>query len=176
MIEIGALTTHHDLETTRPLAEGAGLLAEIAHVVGDQQVRNRGTLGGTLAHADPAADYPAGVLALDAVIVARGPNGERTIPIDEFFLGFLTTALEPDELLTGDPASGTGKQTRVTATRSWPIRRLAMRSSVWLRSSRWMRPGAISAARIGITGAGDVAYRPHPWSRHSSAALPTKRR
>ncbi|MGB3328954.1 MAG: FAD binding domain-containing protein, partial [Thermomicrobiales bacterium] len=111
-VEIGALTTHHDIETDATLAAQVPLLPAIAHVVGDQQVRHRGTFGGTLAHADAAGDYPAGVLALGAEVVVQGPDGERVIPIDEFFLGFLTTALAPNELITRVripvPPAGTG--------------------------------------------------------------------
>lgn len=158
-IEVGALTTHHAIETDATLQASLGLLPEIAHVVGDQQVRNRGTLGGALAHADPAADYPAGVLALDAEVVAVGPNGERTIPIDEFFLGFLTTALEPDELLTAVRfpalAARTGYRYEKLANPASGYAIVGVAAVVALNEE-----GAIATARIGITGAGDRAYRP----------------
>jgi carbon-monoxide dehydrogenase medium subunit len=158
-VEIGALTTHHQLATDATIAESAGLLAEIAHVVGDQQVRNRGTFGGALAHADPAADYPAGALALNAEVVARGPNGERAIPIDEFFVGFLTTALEPGELLTSvripalAPATGARYEKLANPASGYAI--VGVAAVITLDEA-----GAVAAARIGITGAGDVAYRP----------------
>lgn len=157
-IEIGALTTHHAIETDATLQERLGLLAEIAHVVGDQQVRNRGTIGGALAHADPAADYPAGVLTLDAEVVVVGPSGERVIPIAEFFVGFLTTALESREIITA-------------------IRMPALRPGTGFRYEKMANPasgyaivgvavvvetadgGTVSDLRIGITGASDVAYR-----------------
>jgi len=158
-VVIGALTTHHQLETDATLAASAGLLAEIAHVVGDQQVRNRGTLGGALAHADPAADYPAGVLALGADVVARGPNGDRTIAIDDFFLGFLTTALEPDEILTEIRvpalAAGTGYRYEKLANPASGYAIVGVAAVITLAADR-----TVSAARIGITGAGDTAYRP----------------
>lgn len=99
-LRIGALTTHHAIETNSALRARCPLLPETARTIGDRQVRNRGTIGGALAHGDPAADYPAAILALDAAIVAQGPEGERTIPAADFFLGFLTTALAPDEVLT----------------------------------------------------------------------------
>jgi len=160
-VSIGALTTHHQLEMDAILATSAGLLPEIAHVVGDQQVRNRGTLGGALAHADPAADYPAGVLALDAEIVARGPNGERTIPVDDFFVGFLTTALEPEELLTTIRipalAANTGYRYEKLANPASGYAIVGVAAVITLAAD-----GSISAARIGITGAGEVAYRPKP--------------
>jgi carbon-monoxide dehydrogenase medium subunit len=99
-LAIGALTRHHVLEHDPLVREHCPLLALAASQVGDRQVRHRGTIGGSLAHADPAGDLPAVALTLDATLVARGPNGERTIPAAEFFRGFWTTALEPDELVT----------------------------------------------------------------------------
>ena len=99
-LAIGALTRHHVLEHDPLVQKHCPLLALAASQVGDRQVRHRGTIGGSLAHADPAGDLPAVALTLDATLVARGPNGERTIPAAEFFRGFWTTALAPDELLT----------------------------------------------------------------------------
>lgn len=99
-IAIGALTRHADLNSDKVLAEHAPLLAQVAGSVGDLQIRHRGTIGGSLAHADAAADLPAAVLASDGVLVVTGPSGERRIPANEFFLGPFTTPLEPDELLT----------------------------------------------------------------------------
>ena len=99
-VAIGALTRHHDLENSALLERELPLLAHAAGQVGDPQVRHRGTIGGSLAHGDPASDLPAVVLALDATLVARGPNGTREIPAAEFYRGLFETALEPDELLT----------------------------------------------------------------------------
>lgn len=99
-VAIGGLTRHRDLETSALLVEQAPILAHVAGQVGDPQVRHRGTIGGSIAHGDPASDLPAALLALGATMVARGPGGERTIPVDDFFTGFLETALEPTELLT----------------------------------------------------------------------------
>lgn len=99
-LAIGALTRHRDLETNDLLAEQCGVLRNVASEVGDNQVRHRGTIGGSVAHGDPASDLPAALLALDATFVVRGPSGERTIPAAELFRGFLETALAPDELLT----------------------------------------------------------------------------
>jgi len=99
-VAIGALTRHRDLETSSLLAAQVPILAHVAGLVGDPQVRHRGTIGGSLAHGDPASDLPAVVLALGGTLVARGPGGERTIPADSFFRSFLETALEPGELLT----------------------------------------------------------------------------
>ncbi len=99
-ITIGALATHDALEHSAVLKEKCPVLPETAAVIGDMQVRNRGTIGGSLAHADPAADYPGTVLALDADIVATGSKGSRTIPAREFFVDMLTTALRPVEIIT----------------------------------------------------------------------------
>ena len=102
-IAIGALTRHRELETSELLRAEVPLLAHAASQVGDPQVRHRGTIGGSIAHGDPASDLPAVVLALGGSFVVRGPggaSGERTVPATEFFRGFLETALAPNELLT----------------------------------------------------------------------------
>jgi aerobic carbon-monoxide dehydrogenase medium subunit len=99
MVAIGALSRYHDLNTDDVLREHAPLLAHVAGVIGDPQVRHRGTIGGSLAHADPAADLPAAVLASDGVFVVRGPGGVREIPAGDFFVGPFTTPLEPDDML-----------------------------------------------------------------------------
>jgi len=99
-IAIGALTHHDALVRDPVLAARCGLLAHAAELVGDPQVRHRGTIGGSLAHADPASDLGAVALALDAELVARGPEGERAIPVAEFFTGPFTSSLGPQEILT----------------------------------------------------------------------------
>lgn len=99
-IVVGALTRHAELVRDQVLAQGCSVLAETAELVGDPQVRHRGTIGGSISHADPASDLCAVVLALDAELVARGPGGERMIPAAEFFTGPFTNALGPRELLT----------------------------------------------------------------------------
>ena len=99
-VAVGALTRHYDLETSGLLKTEAPILAHVAGLVGDPQVRHRGTIGGSIAHGDPASDLPAAVLALGGTMVIRGAGGEREVPATEFFTGFLETALGPDELLT----------------------------------------------------------------------------
>ena len=99
-VAIGALTRHMDVETSALLAEHAPLLSRAASHVGDPQVRHRGTIGGSIAHADPASDLPATTLALGATYVAQGPNGTREIAASDFYQGFLESALAPDEMLT----------------------------------------------------------------------------
>jgi aerobic carbon-monoxide dehydrogenase medium subunit len=97
---VGALTRHRDLEQSEVLRREAPVLAYVASQIGDPQVRHRGTIGGSLAHGDPASDLPAAVLALDGTLVVEGPAGRREIPAADFFVGFLETALAPDEMLT----------------------------------------------------------------------------
>src|SRR5919204_6634827 len=99
-IAIGALTRHHDVEFSDLLEEQCGLLPHAASFVGDPQVRHRGTIGGSVAHGDPASDMPSALLALDADFVVRGPGGERTVPAREFFVTVFETVLGPQDVLT----------------------------------------------------------------------------
>jgi carbon-monoxide dehydrogenase medium subunit len=99
-VAIGALTRHHDVATAQLLLSDVPLLAHAAEAVGDPQIRHRGTIGGSVAHADAAADLPAALLALDATFVVRGEAGSRSVPAAEFFRGIFETALAPGELLT----------------------------------------------------------------------------
>ncbi len=99
-IAIGAMTTHSAVASSALLRQRVAAVAEAAASIGDVQVRNRGTIGGSIAHADPGADQPGVMLAMNTRMVARGPNGSRTIPAAEFFTDLLTTALEPNEVLT----------------------------------------------------------------------------
>ena len=99
-VAVGALTRYDDLVRSKLLADALPLLAHAAAQIGDPQVRHCGTIGGSLAHGDPAADLPAVMLALDATLVARGPSGSREIAAADFFLGLFETALQPGELLT----------------------------------------------------------------------------
>jgi carbon-monoxide dehydrogenase medium subunit len=122
-VAIGALTRHRDLETSELLAAQVPILAHVAGLVGDPQVRHRGTIGGSLAHGDPASDLPAVILALGGTLVARGPGGERTIPAASFFEGFLQTALGLDEVLT---------EIRVPkATGGWSYQKFNRRAQDW---------------------------------------------
>ncbi|MGH3113456.1 MAG: FAD binding domain-containing protein [Gaiellaceae bacterium] len=99
-IAVGALTRHHDVERDALLRENCAIIAHTAAEIGDLQVRHRGTIGGSVAHGDPASDLPAVLLALDAELVVRGPDGERTIAARDFFTGFLETALGAHDVLT----------------------------------------------------------------------------
>lgn len=157
VIEIGAMTTHRDLEVDPVIAAGAPILGEVAGIIGDVQVRNRGTIGGAVAHADPAADYPASILALDATMVAQGPNGTRRIAAGDFFVDLLTTALEPDELLVSIEvpalAKGTGASYQKAANQASGYAIVGVAAVVAVSG------GKITSAKIGITGAGPTAIR-----------------
>ena len=123
VVHIGALTRHSELEHSLDLATACPMLAHVDSVVGDPSVRHRGTIGGSLAHADPASDLPAAAIALGATLVARGPNGEREIGVDDFFTGFLESALQPDELLTAIRVP--------VATGGWAYEKFNRRAQDW---------------------------------------------
>lgn len=124
-LTVGALTRHADLAADPVAAEHAPLLAFAASHVGDPQVRHHGTLGGSVAHADPAGDLPAVLLAYEATLVARGPHGQREIPVTDFFTGFLETALEPDELLIQVRVPKLGPEV------GWSFRKFTRRAIDW---------------------------------------------
>ena len=123
-VRIGALTRHHDLATSDEVREQVPLLAHIAGQIGDPQVRHRGTIGGSIAHGDPASDLPAALLALRGTLVARGPGGEREIPADDMFTGFLETALAPDEVLTEIRVPAVGNA-------AWGFQKFVRRAQDW---------------------------------------------
>jgi carbon-monoxide dehydrogenase medium subunit len=157
-IRIGALTTHTMVQDSEVIQRRVPLLSETAGRIGDQQVRNRGTIGGSLAHGDPAADLPAAFLALGGSVTVVGPNGERTIQAQELFVDLLTTALEPDEVLTAInvpalPArTGSAYEKFANAASGYAIAGVA--SIVTLDAQ-----GICSDIRVAITGAGSKATR-----------------
>ena len=158
VLVIGAMTTHYQLESSPLVAENVPILTQTAGEIGDVQVRNRGTLGGSLAHADPAADWPATILALDATIKTVGPNAERSIAATDFFQGLYETALEPEEIVTqihipipDADTHGTYLKMRQVAS-GFALTGVA----AMLKSSSDNRCEQIA---IGITGVADVAYR-----------------
>jgi carbon-monoxide dehydrogenase medium subunit len=149
-VVVGALTRHRDVETSEVLQTHAPLLAHVAGQVGDPQVRHRGTIGGSIAHGDPASDLPAACLALGARFKAVGPGGERTVDATDFFLGFLETALAPEEVLTEirlPKATGAG----------WSFQKFNRRAQDWaivgVAAVRGSRPG------IGLVNMGSVPLR-----------------
>jgi carbon-monoxide dehydrogenase medium subunit len=156
-IVIGAMATHHDVMTDPLVLQYAPLIAEATETVADRQVRARGTFGGALAHADPAGDLPAVALALDAEFVIAGPEGRRTVPASEFFVDYLTTALEEAELLVeirvpklaGEWGMRYEKFNRVA--QAWSIVAVA---AVVRREN-----GHIAEARIGLTNMGSTPLR-----------------
>jgi carbon-monoxide dehydrogenase medium subunit len=156
-IAIGALTTHWEIESSDVIRSTAPLLAEAAARIGDVQVRNAGTIGGSLVHADPAADYPAAVLVLEAEMVARGPRGERVIPASQFFTGVLTSAVAHDEVLTEVRVpivpAGTGTAYLKFAHPASGFAVVGV--AAWVRRDS----GRFVDARVGVTGVGPVAYR-----------------
>jgi len=169
---IGARTTHYQLTRDPLVAEHAGLLAEATRTVADPAVRHRGTLGGALAHADPAGDLPAVVLALDGTMIARGPYGDREIPAAEFFVDYLTSALEPDEILTAIriPKLGPGWGYRYEkfhrTAQAWATVGVA---ALVLRSN-----GSVAEARIGLTNMGTVPVRATAAEQAASGAEASK--
>ena len=153
-IEIGAGTTHHDVAASALLRERCPTAAEAAAMIGDQQVRNRGTLGGSLAHADPAADYPAVMLALDAEFHLKGPGGWRAVKARDFFQGMLTVDLAPDEIL----AKVTFAPVR-TAAYAKLHQRASRFAIVGVAAALDVRDGIIASARVGLTGAASSPSR-----------------
>lgn len=154
VIEIGAATVHHDVASSSLLQHACPMLTEAAAAIGDPQVRNRGTLGGSLAHADPAADYPAVMLALDADILIKGPRGARTVKASDFFQGMFTVDLAADEIITA---------VQLTPIKAGAYAKLHQRAShfaiVGVAATLAVENKVIRTARIGLTGASSHAVR-----------------
>jgi carbon-monoxide dehydrogenase medium subunit len=158
VIAVGALTTHADVASSELLSQRCPLLKETASEIGDVQVRNRGTIGGSLAHNDPAADYPAAILALDAEIVAATSSGTRTIPAREFFVDMLTTQLKHGEILTQvrvplmKPRTGGAYEKLFQPASGFAI--VGVAALLTLGAG-----GKIESVAVGITGLGPKAFR-----------------
>lgn len=154
---IGAMTTHYDIESSAVIKGKCAVMAQVAGVIGDPMVRNAGTIGGSLAHADPAADWPACIIALGAEMVMEGARGKRTVKADDFFKGLMTTAVGPDEILTEIRAPVLGASTGAAYMKfPHPASRFAV---VGVCAVLTMDGGKVSKAGIGITGAGTKAVR-----------------
>ncbi|GAA3460072.1 xanthine dehydrogenase family protein subunit M [Saccharothrix longispora] len=153
---VGALTTHHDVRRDPLVREHADLLRLATDTVADPQVRHRGTVGGSLAHADPAGDLPAVALAVDAVMVCAGPGGTREVPAAEFFVDYFTTDLAPDELLT---------HVRVPKLTGWGAcyEKFARVAQAWsvvaVAAAVRVVDGEVAGARIGLTNMGPTPVR-----------------
>jgi carbon-monoxide dehydrogenase medium subunit len=156
-VAIGATTREYVAEESGTIADAVPLLAAALPLIGHEAIRSRGTVGGSLAHADPAAELPAVARALDAEFVVRGPLGERVVPAAEWFEGYLTTSRQPDELLTEVrfPAAGqgTGVSFQEVARRHGDFAMVGLAASVTLSD------GAISDARLAFAGVSDVPAR-----------------
>lgn len=156
MLGIGAMTTHHEVVRDSLIQRHANLLALATKTVADPQVRHRGTFGGSLAHADPAGDLPAPVLAMDAEMVIIGPSGRRTVPAADFFVDYFTTAMEPNEVLV---------EVRVPKHTGWSahyekFNRVAQAwSIVGVAATVQVEGGAVSRARVGLTNMGSTPVR-----------------
>ena len=156
-LHLGALLTHHQVASSGLVQEKCPLMAETAAHIGDAQVRNMGTLGGSAAHADPAADYPAALCALEAKVRLVRKESERVMGIEDFFVDVLTTAVEPEEIITElvlpieEPGTGVSYQKLRQPASGFAIVGIAAR----VRKDG----GKITMARIGVTGLGATAYR-----------------
>jgi carbon-monoxide dehydrogenase medium subunit len=154
---IGAMTTYRDLMESAELNAKFPVIAETAYVVGDPAVRSRGTLGGSLAHSDPAADFTAVMLALNASVTAAGSNGERTIAVDDLFVDLLTTSLEADEIITSisipaeSAAAGQAYEKFAHPASGYAV--------VGVAAVIKVDGGTISSARVAVTGATAKATR-----------------
>jgi carbon-monoxide dehydrogenase medium subunit len=156
-IAIGALTSHHDIEFSDLLKSKLPLLTSAASQIGDPQVRNRGTIGGAAAHADPNGDFPACLLALDAELKVVGPKGERTIAANDFFVDTFTTSLEPNEILreiriAAPPPGSRGTYLKFSRrSQDWAIVAVAAQARV--------SGHEVTQVAIGLTGMGTRPIR-----------------
>jgi carbon-monoxide dehydrogenase medium subunit len=164
-LAIGALAREHVLEELPLIAQRYPLLLDTAKVIADPLVRNRATIGGNLAHADPANDHPATMLAYDATVIARGPGGERTIAIDDFFVGLFESSLKPGELLTEiripkpGPGSGGAYHKIERKVGDYAVAAVAVQLT--------LTAGKVAAIRIGLTNVCPVPMR----AKHAEAAI-----
>ena len=154
---IGALTTHHELESSDLVQQKVPLLAATAAEIGDVQVRNKGTIGGSLAHADPAADWPATILALDADLQITGPNGERTVKATDFFQGLYETDLGDDEILTAIHVSIPDANTKGTYLKLHQVASGFALTGVAVVLTK--SGDTCQSVAVGITGVSDAPYR-----------------
>jgi aerobic carbon-monoxide dehydrogenase medium subunit len=171
-LRIGGRTRESALENSELIRTRYPLLADTAEVIADPLVRNLATVGGNLAHGDPANDHPATMLAYRAEVAATGPNGSRTIPIDDFFLGLFTTALEPDEILTEIripvPSPRTGGAYVKLERKVGDFATAAAAAQVTLSAS-----GEVEKVGIGLTNAGPVPLRAAEAEQYLTGKQPT---
>jgi aerobic carbon-monoxide dehydrogenase medium subunit len=155
-LAIGAMTRHTDMERDATLKEHCGLIAYTASLVGDPQVRHRGTIGGSISHGDAASDLPSALLALDASFVVKGPDSERTVAAGDFFEDYLQTTLAPDEVLTEIRVPKLGGA-------GWSYKKFNRRAQDWavvgVAAVVERSNGSIGSARIGLTNMGSTPLR-----------------
>jgi carbon-monoxide dehydrogenase medium subunit len=155
-LAIGAMTRHCDMERNDTLKEHCGLIAYTASLVGDPQVRHRGTIGGSISHGDAASDLPSALLALDANFVVKGSDGERTVAAGDFFEDYLQTTLAPDEVLTEIQVPKLGGA-------GWSYKKFNRRAQDWavvgVAAVVEQSNGSIGSARIGLTNMGSTPLR-----------------
>ena len=155
-LAIGAMTRHCDMERDSTLKEHCGLISYTASLVGDPQVRHRGTIGGSVSHGDAASDLPSALLALDAIFVIKGPGGERTVAAGDFFEDYLQTTLAPDEVLTEIRVSKLGGS-------GWSYKKFNRRAQDWavvgVAAVVERSNGTIGSARLGLTNMGSTPLR-----------------
>src|SRR5919205_4073526 len=155
-LAIGAMTRHCDMERDSTLGEHCGLIAYTASLVGDPQVRHRGTIGGSISHGDAASDLPSALLALDANFVVKGPDGERIVAAGDFFEDYLQTTLAPDEVLTEIQVPKLGGS-------GWSYKKFNRRAQDWavvgVAALVERSNGNISSARVGLTNMGSTPLR-----------------
>ncbi len=171
VLRIGAMTRHRDLEQTSLVRDRYPLLAEAAHSLGDPQVRNLGTIGGSVAHADPASDWGAALLAFDTKLVLTGPKGSRTVSIDGFFRDTFVTALEPTEVLTEvripKTVARSGGAYMKLKRKTGDFATVAAATQVELDGR-----GAIAKARIGLAAMGHTPVRARRAEQHLIGRMP----
>lgn len=165
VLRIGALTRHAVIEESELILAHAPLMSLAAPFIGHKAIRNRGTLGGSLANADPAAEWPSCMLALDATLVLRGPAGERRVPATEFFLDLYTTALAVDEILVACEIPLAARPGRFAFDEL--SRRRGDYAIVGLAAAAWLEQGRVREARLAFLGTGNVPLR----ARQAEAAL-----
>ena len=156
VFQIGAMTTHYEIESSASIRQHIPLLAQTAAQIGDVQVRNLGTIGGSVAHNDPAADYPATLMAMNAIVRTASKRGTKVTKIGDFFVDALTTSLEPGEIVTGievmaKPGEGSCYHKVPHPASGYAVVGIAVRIA--------KEDGAIGNARIGITGLASKAFR-----------------
>ena len=169
-LAIGALTRHREVHNNELVQEHCGIVGYTAGLLGDPSVQHRGTIGGTLAHGDPAGDMPAVISALEGTLVVQGPNGERTVPASDFFQDYLFTDLEPDEVVTEV------RVPKLDQNIGWSYKKFSRRSQDWaivgVAAVVEKSNGNIDSARIGLTSMGSTPIRASTVEEALSGASP----